>query len=39
MVHLVMSGHFRSRDKYDSQSIRSIISENPVAARKLHGSI
>jgi len=31
-VHLVTRGHFRSRDKHGSHTIRSIISENP----KLH---
>jgi len=29
-MHLVMRGHFRSRDKYGAHTIRSVISENPM---------
>jgi len=29
-VHLVMRGHFRSRDEDDGHIIRSAVSENPM---------
>jgi len=37
-VHLVTRGRFRSRDTDGGRTIRSAVAENPLTARKLHGS-